>query len=779
MKQEPTLATITSTRSTESGSIRTATLLLYDMWRNRYWVALSVAVSFALAFIYLRYTTPQFQITASILVRDDSKGSEFGDTAFLESMGLSSVESSVDNEVELLKSRTLMESVVEDLQLHVQYFSKGHVKTSELFEKSPFKLTLVSPGKVAVTKPVTYRLIVKKGRPYAFQINSKHFEASFGDTIHLPHAVAILTKTGNPISTDDAYAITISPPELVVNHYQKALIIAPTNKLVSTVNISINETLPKRGEAILEKLLFNYLKASIADKNRTSDSTINFINANLTQVSNELSDLEKQIEKFQRIHQVPDLDAHIRHLMNALDQHRQDRNRYAIQLQIVDSLSKFLAKNPDHIVPAQLFSHDPGFALLVEKYNEFQLALREKLITVTESHPKVHLLNVQLEQVRTSLLASVRAQQNDLQTGISALKTYESTTQNQLAEMPAIARQFVELKRQQQIKQDLYILLLKKRVETAISKSSTLANARVIDRPKAVPDPIKPNRQLIMLISGFVGIGFPLAVLHLKSLLNTRIVNKAEVTAHLSVPVLGEISHHNNSKITLLGDNVQSQIREQFRVLRTNILFLSASKPIQVIMLTSSMGGEGKSFVAVNLCNALALSGKKVLLLELDLRRPGIAKNLGLKVPGFTSYIAFTATLDDIIQPVQPAKTFDIITGGIIPPNPAEMLSLPEVDDMIRLLKTRYDFIIIDTPPIGLITDARLLSRFADLSLYIIRQHFTYKNQLDQIREIQDLNQLPRMHLILNDIKITPGYNYTYGYYEEKKRHFWDAFKKT
>lgn len=775
--QENKLANITSSQAQEAGSVMTALMLLNDAWINRYWIAFSLVACLSFAFIYLRYTTPQFQITASLLVRDDAKGAEFGDTEFLESMGLSSVKSSVDNEVEILKSRTLMESVVQELQLNVRYFSSGRLKTSELFERSPFKLILIGMFNVPNDKPVTYQLIIGQGKHYTLQNPPHSYQGTFEDTISLPQGLAILEKTGATRAADDKYSVTISSKESVVSHYRKALSISPTNKLVSTVNLSVNEVLPKRGEAILERLLSDYLKASIDDKNRIADSTIAFINKNLDQVSSELAAVELRIQEFQQSRRTPDLDENVRHLMTRLTQHQTERNSRALHLKIVDSLAKWLDTNPDHIVPAQLFYPDPSFISLIEKYNELQLLRQEYSLSMHESHPKLQTLNAKLNRLRTDLTSNVKSQQNDLQNGISTLNAYEHEVQQQLTSIPEAERMFLELKRQQQIKQDLYTLLLKKRVETSVSKSSTLANARIIDRPKATPDPIKPNRQIVLLISGLVGIGFPLLVIHVKHISSTKITSKSEITARVSTPILAEISHSIQAQSMVLGIAKQGQTAEQFRVLRTNILFLSALKPIQVILLTSSMGGEGKSFIATNLCGSLALTGKKVLLMELDLRRPHLAKSLSLKEAGFTNHFVLKSPIGELIQTTSTANPFDVITAGTMPPNPAEMLSLPQVDEIMQSLKSQYGYIIIDTPPIGLVTDARLLSRFADLSLFVVRQHFTPKNQLEHVAEIDASNQLPRLQLIFNDTKATPGYNYTYGYYEQKKRNFWSAFK--
>jgi len=767
---------VTNTNAGNTDPVRNALLFLHSLRNHWRWIALCLALSLTISLIYLRYITPQFTINASILVRDDAKGAEFGDTAFLESMGLSSVKSSVDNEVEILKSRTLMESVVEDLRLNVRYFSTGRVKTTELYDKSPFKLTLINPTNTHKTKTTTFYLRLGKRNHYTLQSGGKSYHGIFKDTIAIPNGRITLARTSNLYSYEDQYSIVIQDKEQLVDQYRKALTVSPTNKLVSTVNLSLDEVVPKKGEAILEKLLTNYFKASIEDKNRIADSTLAFINKNLAEVSAELRENEKAIETFQTSHHIADLGEDIRQLRSQAGEYEKENNRYNVQSLTVKALLRFLRSKPQHIVPAQLFVDDPGFLTLVEKYNAIQLAVTKDLATANESHPNIKSRRAQLTQLREDMIANITSQSDELQIGIAALEDYKAKVKRRLGQMPAVERQFLDAKRQQQIKQELYILLLEKRVETAISKSSTLANARIIDRPKSGSSPVKPNRQLVLLMSGFIGIGFPLAVIHLKNLLNTRITSKSDITTELGFGVLAEISHHTGPETTIYS-NAQSQVAEQFRVLRTNVQFLSISKQHQIILLTSSMSGEGKSFIAANLCGSLALTGKKVLLLELDLRRPRMANELSLRAEGFTNWLSTGSEIENFIQTPGLETTFDIITAGYIPPNPSEILALPQVSEMIQKLKTRYDFTILDTPPIGLVTDARLLSHLADLSLYIVRQDFTYKNQLDIVREIREQNQLRGLHLILNDVRETHGYHYGYGYYEPKKPPLFNVLK--
>jgi capsular exopolysaccharide synthesis family protein len=532
--------------------------------------------------------------------------------------------------------------------------------------------------------------------------------------------------------------------------------------MVSVVDLTLNETIPAKGEVIVKQLIDNYLKASIADKNRIADSTLSFIDETLITVSQELTDIEKQIENYRQVNRLTDVEENVRLLLQDAGQYNREEQNQVTRLEIVASLLKYLNENPDHIVPSSLYLNDPQFTSLAQKYNEIQLLKEKTLVAATEKHPLVKTLQVELSSLRADLMTIIASQKRELEVNINSLNRYNATYSSQIDQIPYRQRIFLDYSRQHQIKQELYLFLLKKRVETSISKSSTIPNARIIDAPKSDASPVTPNRQLVLLISGFIGLGVPLATLHLKDVLNGRITGKSEVLLHCNIPVLAEIGHE--SVKSLLHDNI---ITEQFRVLRTNIQFLSLAEKSRTILLTSAVGGEGKSFTATHLSHSFALTGKKVILLELDLRKPRLAANMKLSNGGFTNWIISDEPLSHYIQTSETEKPFAVLTSGPSPPNPAEMLSFPKVQEMMIWLKENYDIIIMDTPPISLVTDARLLSGYADLSLFIVRQRFTHKHQLGYIQEMSDNKQLPGLHLVINDVKALPGYGY--GYYDQSK----------
>ena len=758
------LEQLTSTPSNHNPGLPVEFLIrLLQNWR---WFVVSMTISLIAGFLILRYSTPGYEINASILVKDDTKGTDFGESAVLESLGLTPGKSNVDNEVEILKSRTLMESVVTDLQLYVKYFATGRVKTTEIYEKSPVLLKYVNPQSASATKrPIIYFLTFKDNNHFTITDNTNTWRQAFGDTFSLPDGLVILNKTAFKPNDEDQYSIEISGKDHVVNHYRQNLSVSATNKLVSIIDVKLTEILPIKGEVIVKKLIENYLKASIADKNRIADSTIAFIDQNLKLVSQQLTGIEKEIETFRIKNHLTDIKEQSRLLLENASQFEKEQMSAQVQLAMTNSLLSFIQKNPAGIIPSSIVMQQPDFLNAIDKYNSLLLLRDKTLLTLTSDHPSVKNLNAQLGRIREDLIEKINSKNREIELSNNSLNKSSTAFRAKTDQLPAKERVFLDFARNQEIKQELYIFLLKKRVETSISKSSTLANGRVIDNAKADHLPISPNRQLTFAVVILLGLSFPIGFFYLKDLLNTRVTEKSEVINSINMPLIAEIGHNDNPQFHFSGQNNHGYLSEQFRALRTNLQFLSALKKDQVILVTSSMGGEGKTFIALNLCFTLQLTGKKVVLIEFDLRKPKIGKYLQLKGKGLTHYILDDIPMEDVIQSSGISPLFDVVTAGMIPPNPAELIMASKIEALISKLKERYDYIIFDTAPVGLVTDARILSPYANISLYIVRQNFTYKNQLEAIANLSKNKLLPKLHLVLNDVKTRQGYGYGYNNY--------------
>ncbi|WP_031528197.1 GumC family protein [Dyadobacter crusticola] len=740
---------------------------LKEALRFWYWFAGSAAACIVAALLLLRYSTPRYDIEASLLVRDDARGASFEDAALFENFGHTAVNSSVDNEVEILRSRNLMEHVVDTLQLQVRCIAAGRVKTSELYEKSPFKINFLQPA--YLRKKAIYGLRFIGNDKFQISDVTKSITATFGDTLLIGEVPAIVSRTNHIYTSDDQYSIEIAEKDEVVARYGAALKVSVTNKLANVVDLSLKDILPQKGEAILNELIRQYLRNSIDDKNRTADSTLSFIASNLAQVSSELASIETGIAKFKQTNGLVDLNADSQIVREKSSRTSDELESYSLKLRVLEELGKYISEHPDRAIPTSLIQQESNFRTLVSQYNELVLSRERNAVTISASHPSMRAIENQLKMLKADMYAALDVQKRELQIALDAYNLNTRKLENQLAKIPSQERIYIDYSRQQQIKQELYLFLLKKRIETSISRSSTIANARILDAPKPNLQPVTPNQQLVLLIAGCLSLFIPLLILHIRQVLTVRITSRKDIVDRCTAPILGEIGFEKYHQF--FDPNVRNIVAEQFRTLRTNILFGLPTQRCQTILITSAVSGEGKSFVAAHLAESFATADKKVLLLELDLRRPSMAAYLRLNYHGFTDYMFKDLTPASLVQRCRTRNSFDILTSGPSPPNPAELFSTDRFRQLIELFKSRYDHIIVDTPPVNLVTDARIIGSIADMSLYVVRHDFTLLTNLSEIDELLSTGQLPGLKLIYNGARQRPGYQY-YSHSKQRRSFF-------
>lgn len=721
-----------------------------------YWFLISPLLSLLLGLTFLRYQTPHYTITASLLVRDDSRGSDFHETALLEELGLPNATSSVENEIEILKSRTLLSQVISDLHLTTQYLASGHLKTTELYEKTPYKIRFL---KQRSTKPATYLINNKAGNSFTLQTPVSIYKGTFGHPLELPHGTAIIDTTRFKPAVDYQYSFKISANETVLDHYGSVLSIQAPNKTTSLVNLSVQDVLPRKGEAILKQLISGYQKASIDEKNKVADNTIAFINTNLTHISSELVRVETGIEHFRKQHRVIDMAEDSREALQKSTANTSDEKELAVHLKIVQLLETHLHEKPATAIPSALCPQEPNFAALAAKYNEMQLARVKALASLAQGHPEVRSLDNQLLALKNSLFDAIQYQKHELALSIAAMREYGKAFDTEISRLPGNQRAFLSQSREQGIQQELYLFLLKKRMETAISRSANIANARVIDPPKASLMPVYPNPQLTMLVALLTGILLPAVVLYTGQIFNNKITSKEDILRQCNVTIIGEVSQQGRSARLMKTKN-RNLLREQFRSLRTNIQFITGARRSNVILLTSAMANEGKSFVAMHLTHSLALACKKVLLIDFDLRKPSLAALLNLRPEGITEHIALGN--EPLIQRSNTEQPFDFLAAGMHYPDAGEMMLSSKIATLIETLKTAYDYVLLDSPPVGLVADALLLGQYADITLYIVRQHFTFIHQLADIQKAREQSELPGLHVMLNGTRNLHRYQYHY-----------------
>ena len=432
-------------------------------------------------------------------------------------------------------------------------------------------------------------------------------------------------------------------------------------------------------------------------------------------------------------------------------------------------VSDYLQNNQNQfskvVVPSPLTLSDMTLQTLVSGYNLAQME-RQSLLqsNVTPDNPIVKEKEDQIEKLRLSLMENLKNIRQSVASSIGQLRAQSNSSQSQLRSLPFKAKQYYELKRQVESKQALYKLLQEKKEETAISKSANIASSRIIDRAVATSTPVKPNRRAIQIMAILLGIAIPAMVIFIGEVLNDKVATRFDIEKITPAPILGEVGHSYSDKVLIVNKTTRSMVAEQFRIIRSNLQYILNKSEKSVILITSSFSGEGKSFVSTNMGAVLALAGKKTIILEFDIRKPKVLSGLGMpKAAGITNYLVGKAKLEDLVRPVPGQDNLFVLGCGPIPPNPSELLLDQRVEDMFVWLRQNFDMILVDTAPVGMVSDGMTLGKFADCTLYLVRQGHTFKKQVALIDEFYQDNKLPKVSIIINDVKMKPGYGY-YGY---------------
>jgi tyrosine-protein kinase Etk/Wzc len=748
---------------------------LIDKWT---WFVISVFICLLVAFIYGRYTAPIYQVKAKLIVNDDQKGSGVGKQsgALMDLGGLIGSKNSVENEVEILKTRFLMEQVVRDMQLNIVYSKKMDFVIRELYQ-APFKINIVN----GMDTIKTTRLDIIKIAPNRFSITSKGFkkEVFWNQTFKID-GVGILKLEPNQIGSIDnsEYYVTISSIDSRVASLMTQLSVAASNKLVSIIDLRLSYPLPNKGEDILNTLIRKYTQSNLNDKNAVADSTYRFIKERLNVIASELGDVENNVETFKQQNQLADMSEQGKLLVQNSGEFSAELAKAETQVSILNELEKYLKDDVSNkrVFPSSLIPQDIVFSNIMEHYNSLLIEREKQLLSVTEKSPFIQNIDQQIAELRNNMLSNIQSTKKTTILTKDKLRSQLNSAENQISGVPQIEKNYLKLARNQQIKQELYIFLMQKAEETSISKTANISVAKTIDPPKADVIPISPKKSFIYILGFIAGLIVPVILIFGQELLNTSIKTKEEILSVTNVPVIGEISHNSSEDNLIVANQSRSAISEQFRALRTNLSFYLKSESEKIILLTSSMSGEGKSFTAINLGNILALAGKKVLLMELDLRKPGLSAKLGVRNDmGFSNFtISPSIKMADIVKPLSINKNMFIISSGPLPPNPAETLMNEHVPNLIEELKREFDYIIMDAPPVGIIADAQLLSRYADVTLYLVRQKITQKDQLEIVDDLYRTGKMKNLGIVVNDIiSKYYGYGYGYGTYGENSNEKW------
>ncbi|WP_438850084.1 GumC family protein [Bacteroides acidifaciens] len=751
------------------------------------WFVVSVIICVACAWGYLRLTTPVYNITATVLIKDDKKGGGASMSSELEKMGLDGFVSSsnnVDNEIEVLRSKSLAREVVNNLGLFVTYMDEDRFPKRDLYRTSPVLVSLTpqEADKLPQTMEVGMSLQPVGTMDVQIRVGKKEYRKRFEKlpavfpTDEGTVAFFANNDTLSPIRPESVIKerhITayINRPFAVAKKYADFLSIVPTSKATSVVTVSLKNSNTQRGKDYIDKLLEMYNINANNDKNEVAQKTAEFIDERIGIISKELGSTEQDLENFKRSAGITDLSSEAQIALTGNAEYEKKRVENQTQINLVMDLQRYLQGTEYEVLPSNVGLQDAGVAGAIDRYNEMVSERNRLLRTSTESNPAIVNLNASIRAMRGNIQTTLDATLKGLEITKADLVREAGRYSRRISDAPTQERQFVSIARQQEIKSGLYLMLLQKREENAITLAATANNAKIIDEALADDSPVSPKRMTIYLAALIFGIGIPVGIIYLIGLTKFKIEGRADVEKLTLLPVVGDVplADEKTGSIAVF-ENQNNLMSETFRNVRTNLQFMLENSK-NVILVTSTISGEGKSFISANLAISLSLLGKKVVIVGLDIRKPGLNKvfNISKKEHGITQFLTNPAiNLMDLVQPSDINKNLYILPGGTVPPNPTELLARDGLEKAIETLKQNFDYVILDTAPIGMVTDTLLIGRVADLSVYVCRADYTRKAEFTLINELAENNKLPNLCIAINGVDLQKkkyGYYYGYGKY--------------
>ena len=705
----------------------------------------------------------------------------------LEKMGLEgfvSSSSNVDNEIEVLRSKSLAREVVNNLGLFVTYMDEDEFPSKELYHTSPVLVSLTHQEADKLPGRMEINMILQPTGALGVQITvgEKEYRKQFdklpavfptdeGTVAFFANNDTLSAVCPENITKERHITAFINRPFSVLKEYVSSLSIAPTSKTTSVVVISLENTNTRRGRDYINKLLEMYNINANNDKNEVAQKTAEFIDERIGIISKELGSTEQDLENFKRSAGITDLSSEAQIALTGNAEYEKKRVENQTQINLVIDLQRYMKGNEYEVLPSNIGLQDAASAGAIDRYNQMLVERKRLLRTSTENNPTIINLDTSIRAMRTNVQATLDATLKGLQITKEDLAREASRYSRRINDAPTQERQFVSIARQQEIKSGLYLMLLQKREENAITLAATANNAKIIDEALADDNPISPKKTIVYLAALVLGVGFPVGVIYLIGLTKFKIEGRADVEKLTSLPVVGDIplADEKTGSIAVF-ENQNNLMSETFRNVRTNLQFMLENGK-NVILVTSTISGEGKSFISANLAISLSLLGKKVVIVGLDIRKPGLNKvfNIPKKEHGITQYLTnTTANLMDFVQPSDINKNLFILPGGTVPPNPTELLARGGLEKAIETLKANFDYVILDTAPVGMVTDTLLIGRVADLSVYVCRADYTHKAEFTLINELAENNKLPNLCIAVNGLDLNSrkyGYYYGYGKY--------------
>ena len=763
-----------------------------------YWIVLSTIVALGAAFSYLKYTRPVYASNMKILVKDEDSRSRMyrGGQLALESMGVISNSNGFDNELEILTSSNISQRVIKSLKLYVSYELDGRLRNHELYKNNPYIVDMPENQLVDLHSLIQLKIdrqgdgvhvageiyVPRSKEPILFERSVKELPGSFNTP------VGTITLQRNPgvgaeLPKQTMYA-TIMPLEYAAKAYGSRLSVSASSKTTTVAVLNYLDTQPERAIDYLNELFRSYNEDANEDKNEVALKTEEFLKNRISAIREELDATESNLESYKKKNELINLTNDASNALNKLTEYQKEQVELETQLNLVTALLDYVddPRNAFNVVPSNLGLKDADMSNLLNKYNDYVLQRNRLLKSSSPENPYVKRLTAQLEEMWPTIRLSLKSVRENILTQKRSAEDQYNLFSRRVGEAPTQERSLNNIIRQQEIKVELYLMLLQKREENYISLNSTAAKARVIDDPRSTGQ-VSPKTKVILLGALVLGLCFPVGLIYLLGLLRYRIEGREDVEMLTKIPVLADIPLAPKSldgELSLaVRENSNDMMEEAFRGLRTNLRFVLSEKE-NVIACTSCIPGEGKTFISTNLAMSLALLGKRVIIVGLDIRKPRLVKLFGLSSDhrGITTFLSSDSgdfqDLDKQIHHAVLNPNLDVLPAGVIPPNPGELISREQLDHAIALLREYYDYVIVDTPPVGLVSDTLSAARVADMTIMVCRADYSPRNNFQLINALHHDNKMPKITLVLNGIDLKKrkyGYYYGYGKYSKYSKY--------
>ncbi len=764
-------------------------LFFHNIRRKWHYFVISLLIFALAAFLYIRFTLPVYEATSSVLIKDSKKTSKniediltgdlFGNTK------------NIATEIGILRSRSAFEETIQELNLGISYFSKRSLFSYPIYKTIPFSVNVINIKDGIYDEK--FRLTILDNSRFALELKADNNSLNdykyagthrFGEEIKTPFFSLSVSRNENAfdLSKEDEYYFVINSMNKLFSYYNDKMKVEPINKDATIVQITVQDNIPERAVDFLNAMGVVYINRDVKDKSSVAALTLKFVDEQLEEISKTLNSTELELQKFKEKKGTVDLSEESKTYLERVTAVDEDKMKAEISLRTLDYLYDYVSGNKDveSFAPSSMGNPDPLLVELITKLKELQSKRKSLMYGSSQQSPAVKVIDEQIEQAKRSIIENINNIRNMTRSNLQGLSKQLVEYESLIRKIPNMERELLGIQRNFSVNENIYLYLLQKKAETGIAKATAVSDNKVLDTASLNDIPVIPNRKAVLIITLILALVLPVIIILLQGYFKNTISNRADVEKLTKIPIIGVVGHLSTGDRLIVSSKPKSSIAEAFRSIRANLMFFGLADQHKIVLVTSSVGGEGKSFSTLNLATVLSLQHHKVIIVGMDLRKPQLIHDLGVEnTDGVSTLLIGKSTLEKVIQKTN-IEGLDIIPSGPIPPNPAELLSKKETLVLLDTLRERYDYILIDTPPVGIVSDAMVLMNYADINVFILRENYSKKEYIKTINDYYAQGKVKNLCILLNDAGVNQrygyGYGYSYGYYgygyydEEKKK---------